>query len=141
MKIARAAATAAMGLALAAGSVATATAAPSADRGAAPTEATRSVQPYASCHVYWRNTAHYGGWTAGYSWAWNKIVGPGATGNRVKEIQCLLKKNGFNPGSVDGIYGSKTKKAVWNLQHYCSWTARDGIVGPDTWRCLRLRPV
>ncbi|MGW7364355.1 peptidoglycan-binding domain-containing protein [Streptomyces sp. NPDC054841] len=100
------------------------------------------------CLVWWKETANYNGATAGYSWAWNVTVSPGATGDRVREIQCLLDHwrvvegslgGPLNPGALDGHFGAQTKKAVMNLQrHWCGFAdGSDGVVGPPTWRCLR----
>ena len=61
----------------------------------------------------------------------------GSTGSEVKKIQNVLKKLGYYTGSVDGIYGSKTKKAVTTFQRDCGLTA-DGICGPKTLLYLGL---
>lgn len=93
----------------------------------------------ASCSVYHRRTANYQGYTAGYSWAWNVEVGPGATGDRVREIQCLLNwdpQYTGTPLTVDGVYGSTTTWAVERYQ-WATGLSEDGIVGPATWRTLR----
>lgn len=49
----------------------------------------------------------------------------------------------MNPGPIDGIYGSGTTFAVKHARSRCrsAGVAQDGIVGPDTWRCLRLGPT
>ncbi|MFF4962921.1 peptidoglycan-binding domain-containing protein [Streptomyces sp. NPDC001222] len=61
---------------------------------------------------------------------------PGSSGSAVKELQCLLKYWGFNPGAIDGIFGSGTEKAVKQFQAW--WPlAVDGVVGPDTWTALK----
>ncbi|MGW0390986.1 peptidoglycan-binding domain-containing protein [Streptomyces sp. NPDC003042] len=94
----------------------------------------------AVCDIRLRVSENYAGFTAGYSWAWNVEVGPGATGNRVREIQCLVNNHAYYPGpkvSVDGQYGSATKAAVRTLQSNWGGIAADGIVGPATWRALR----
>lgn len=54
----------------------------------------------------------------------------------VVEAQCLLARHGFDPGDIDGVYGEETKSAAWAFQEKRQ-IARDGIVGPDTWRELR----
>lgn len=51
------------------------------------------------------------------------------TGNDVAAVQTRLARLGFNPGTVDGIYGSKTAAAVKQLQMLAGIEA-DGIVGP-----------
>lgn len=55
----------------------------------------------------------------------------GSTGGEVREIQTRLKKWGYYKGSVDGIYGTKTKNAVISFQKKNKLTA-DGIAGPST---------
>ena len=61
----------------------------------------------------------------------------GSTGTEVKNIQKVLKKLGYYTGSVDGIYGTKTKKAVTSFQRDCGLTV-DGICGPQTLLYLGL---
>ncbi len=55
----------------------------------------------------------------------------GSTGSEVREIQTRLKKWDYYKGSVDGIYGTKTKNAVISFQKKNKLTA-DGIAGPAT---------
>ncbi len=57
----------------------------------------------------------------------------GSTGTNVKLIQSLLSQIGYNPGPIDGIYGSQTEKAVAQFQLDQGLTP-DGIVGTNTWR-------
>lgn len=59
----------------------------------------------------------------------------GATGAKVTELQQLLKANGFNPGPIDGTFGSGTVQAVISFQKYKGLTA-DAVVGPMTWKAL-----
>lgn len=59
----------------------------------------------------------------------------GATGAKVTELQQLLKANGFNPGPIDGTFGSGTVKAVISFQKY-KGLAADGVVGAVTWNAL-----
>ena len=61
----------------------------------------------------------------------------GSTGSEVKKIQTVLKRLGYYTGSVDGIYSSKTKKAVTTFQRDCGLTA-DGICGKVTLLYLGL---
>ena len=61
----------------------------------------------------------------------------GSTGEEVRKIQKKLKSLGYLTGSVDGIYGSKTKKAVIAFQKNCG-IAADGICGPTTLLYLGL---
>ena len=53
------------------------------------------------------------------------------TTSQIKTVQTKLKRWGYYSGSVDGIYGAKTKTAVKNFQRKNGLTA-DGIVGPKT---------
>ena len=61
----------------------------------------------------------------------------GSRGNEVRKIQTKLKQLGYYKGSIDGIFGSDTKKAVINFQKSCGLTA-DGIAGPKTLLYLGL---
>lgn len=61
----------------------------------------------------------------------------GSTGTEVKNIQKKLKELGYYKGSVDGIYGSATKKAVTAFQKNCGLT-QDGICGKKTLLYLGL---
>ncbi len=61
----------------------------------------------------------------------------GSTGEEVRKIQKKLKELGYLSGTVDGIYGSKTKKAVISFQKNCG-IAADGICGPTTLLYLGL---
>lgn len=99
-----------------------------------------SFHPDSRCLVWWKETTHYAGMTAGYSWAWNDTVYPGATGDRVKEIQCLTDYHGQGPSALDGVYGPDTVAAVKRTQARCQFSPsqQDGIVGPQTWGCLRI---
>ncbi|HHW30267.1 MAG TPA: LysM peptidoglycan-binding domain-containing protein [Clostridiaceae bacterium] len=56
----------------------------------------------------------------------------GSTGPNVKLIQSLLARIGYNPGPVDGIFGSRTRQAVLEFQRD-NGLVPDGIVGPATW--------
>lgn len=61
----------------------------------------------------------------------------GSRGDEVRRIQSKLKELGYNIGTVDGIYGTKTKNAVIAFQRNCGITA-DGIAGPKTLLYLGL---
>ena len=61
----------------------------------------------------------------------------GSTGAEVKKIQTKLQALGYYKGSVDGIYGSRTRNAVIAFQKNCGITA-DGIAGPTTLLYLGL---
>ena len=61
----------------------------------------------------------------------------GSKGDEVRRIQKKLKDLGYYNGSVDGVFGSATKKAVIAFQKNCGITA-DGIAGPKTLKYLGL---
>ena len=61
----------------------------------------------------------------------------GSTGTTVKTIQKKLKNWGYYKGSVDGIFGKKTKEAVKSFQKKNGLTA-DGIVGKKTLTALGI---
>ena len=61
----------------------------------------------------------------------------GSRGEEVRKIQKKLKELGYYNGSVDGIYGSATLKAVKAFQKNCGLTA-DGIAGPKTLKFMGL---
>ncbi len=54
-----------------------------------------------------------------------------------RTVQTKLKRWGYYTGSVDGIYGSKTKQAVKDFQRK-NGLAVDGIVGPKTAAALGM---
>lgn len=55
----------------------------------------------------------------------------GSRGEEVRKVQTKLKSLGLYTGSVDGIYGTGTQKAVRQFQKNCGITV-DGIAGPKT---------
>ncbi len=61
----------------------------------------------------------------------------GSSGSEVRRIQQKLKQLGYYSGSVDGIYGSRTRAAVQAFQKNCGITA-DGVAGPTTLRYLGI---
>ena len=63
------------------------------------------------------------------------VVKVGSIGTIVKTIQTKLKRWGYSTGSVDGIFGSKTKSAVQYFQRKNGLTA-DGIVGSATAKAM-----
>jgi len=65
------------------------------------------------------------------------VLKQGSTGTTVKQIQQKLKNWGYYTGSVDGIFGSGTKKAVVYFQTKNGLTA-DGIVGTKTLQALGI---
>ena len=61
----------------------------------------------------------------------------GASGSMVREIQTRLKAWGYYSGSVDGMYGSQTEKAVRYFQK-SNGLSVDGQVGNRTLAALGL---
>jgi len=53
-------------------------------------------------------------------------------GEHVTYLQQQLAAKGCNPGTIDGIFGPKTRDAVIAFQR-ASGIGVDGIVGPETW--------
>lgn len=76
-------------------------------------------------------------WYAGYSTTQRTVVAYGQMSPEVVEVQCLLRRAGFSPGTVDGIYGPMTLRAVKRFQAAEDLTA-DGVIGPISWRALRV---
>ncbi|MEV0171030.1 peptidoglycan-binding protein [Streptomyces sp. NPDC050803] len=77
-----------------------------------------------------------GRWYAGNSRTQDAILTYGRAGPEVAEAQCLLRRAGFAPGEVDGIYGPLTQGAVKRIQRRDGLVV-DGIIGPHTWKALR----
>ncbi len=75
--------------------------------------------------------------TAGIQTAFAATYRQGSSGQTVITIQTKLKNWGYYSGSVDGIYGSATVKAVKLFQQKNGLTA-DGICGPATLRALGI---
>lgn len=65
------------------------------------------------------------------------IVGASSSKSDIKLIQQKLKNWGYYTGSVDGIYGSKTKAAVKYFQRRNGLTV-DGIVGNKTLKAMGI---
>jgi len=66
----------------------------------------------------------------------------GNRGQKVKELQQILKAQGFYYDKVDGVFGRKTYEAVIYFQMtHIDWEGKpltpDGIVGEKTWWALR----
>lgn len=78
----------------------------------------------------------------GYNYYNERLASPvlsryGSTGDEVRQIQKKLNSLGYYNGSIDGVYGSATKKAVIAFQKNCGITA-DGICGKTTLLYLGL---
>lgn len=86
-----------------------------------------------SASGYWY-AGHYTGTT----------VQPSTTGVSAAgiEAQCLLKFRGYNPGTIDGVFGSNSRAAALKFQkrmnsvHHAGLT-EDGKIGSNTWPYLR----
>ena len=61
----------------------------------------------------------------------------GSTGSEVTKIQQRLQELGYDPGTADGIYGTRTKNAVIAFQRDYG-LSDDGIAGPKTLEALGL---
>ncbi|HBF83749.1 MAG TPA: N-acetylmuramoyl-L-alanine amidase [Streptomyces sp.] len=59
----------------------------------------------------------------------------GSAGAQVKAVQQLLADQGYEPGAVDGLFGTATKSAVQAFQTTRGLPA-DGTVGARTWTAL-----
>ena len=64
-----------------------------------------------------------------------KVLKYGSSGSAVKKLQILLNGLGFNCGTADGEFGSKTLWAVKSYQTHNGLDA-DGIVGAASWGAL-----
>ncbi len=76
--------------------------------------------------------------------ATGRLLRKGVYGGDVSQLQALLVVLGFDPGPIDGYYGSLTKKAVAAFQQWAGIGA-DGVVGDGTRSSLidtlGLRPL
>lgn len=61
----------------------------------------------------------------------------GSRSQEVKDIQTVLKQQGYYTGKVDGIYGTATKNAVIKFQKNNGLTP-DGIAGTKTLKALGI---
>jgi len=60
------------------------------------------------------------------------VLRKGDRGDKVKQLQRALDTVHFRPGTIDGIYGSKTEDAVKRFQSVYIPYQVDGIYGPKT---------
>jgi putative chitinase len=65
------------------------------------------------------------------------VLKEGSTGSDVSSLQARLKELGFNPGTVDGVFGPGTEAALKAFQASEGLVA-DGIAGPKTIAALQL---
>jgi Putative peptidoglycan binding domain len=59
------------------------------------------------------------------------------------EAQCLLLHAGFNPGTIDGVFGPNSQSAARSFQSFVNNNFHanisvDGLPGPQTWPFLRF---
>lgn len=66
-----------------------------------------------------------------------QLLKEGSSGPLVKQLQQRLKEKGFNPGTIDGVFGLGTKSAVRDFQKANKLEA-DGVVGQKTWNALGM---
>lgn len=69
--------------------------------------------------------------------AYALVLKQGSTGSTVKTMQQKLKNWGYYKGSVDGIFGSKTKEAVKYFQRKNGLVV-DGIAGNKTLKAMGI---
>ena len=72
-----------------------------------------------------------------FTYSVEQVVETGLTTNQIKTVQTKLKNWGYYKGSVDGIYGAKTRSAVVWFQKNNGLVA-DGIVGSKTAAALGM---
>ncbi len=46
---------------------------------------------------------------------------------RLKEVQSILKDNGFNPGRINGIFSLQTRKAIRDFQDFHQLNSSDYV--------------
>lgn len=64
-----------------------------------------------------------------------RLTSPFMRGETVRRIQSRLSEVGFDPGSIDGIFGPQTLAAVYAFQ-LAEGLVSDGEVGPETANAL-----
>lgn len=67
-----------------------------------------------------------------------KRTSPLMRGEDVKEFQALVKEKGFDPGTIDGIYGDKSIQACQGFQR-ANGLSPDGMCGEKTWAALETK--
>ena len=61
----------------------------------------------------------------------NRTLQLGSSGEDVRKLQHALTQLGYEPGPIDGVFGSQTKAALMTFQRDKGLIV-DGIVGPKT---------
>jgi peptidoglycan hydrolase-like protein with peptidoglycan-binding domain len=110
----------------------------------ASTQTVAAARTY-DCYGHWKQIGGEFYLYMGHDDTMSTYTGPKQENSRVIEVQCILSEwsdldSALNPGSVDGIYGPNTERAVKNAQKLLfpgqssQW---DGKVGSNTWPRLR----
>ena len=68
------------------------------------------------------------------------MVKKGSKGGAVKGLQNALWARSYDPGPIDGVFGSVVENTVRDFQGGYGLTP-DGIVGPITWQALDVYVV
>jgi lipoprotein-anchoring transpeptidase ErfK/SrfK len=69
------------------------------------------------------------------------VLAAGMGGPRTEALQQRLIELSFDPGPVDGVFGTSTTQAVWAFQHSHGYDA-DGLVGPALYNAImRAAPL
>ena len=66
-----------------------------------------------------------------------EVLRYGSSGEAVKRLQQKLRRKGYNPGPIDGVFGSQTENAVRQFQLANNLTP-DGVVGRETLTALGI---
>jgi peptidoglycan hydrolase-like protein with peptidoglycan-binding domain len=108
--------------------------------GLATVPATAALAAY-TCNL----TNRSGYWYAGYYTGVTVEPSTSSVSNAGIEAQCLLRKYGYNPGTIDGIFGSNSRAAARNFQedmndNFGAGLREDGIIGRNSWPHLRSMP-
>lgn len=64
-----------------------------------------------------------------------RLLQRGDTGSDVRTAQTALRRAGYDPGPINGVFGSETERAVKQFQRVLG-ARQDGIIGPVTWQYL-----
>lgn len=66
-----------------------------------------------------------------------EVLRYGSSGEAVRRLQQQLRRKGYNPGPIDGVFGSQTENAVRQFQ-LANNLMPDGTVGPETLTALGI---
>ena len=109
--------------------------------------ATDEVVPVAPCVLTWRGRAFRGpqkvtGVCRNLAARFLGLADPdgelalGSRGASVEHAEHWLKRHGFDPGPIDGVFDDETLEAVTAFQRAVR-LRDDGVIGDDTWTALR----